>query len=60
MIEQEPIDTDLAIRAAMLFELGMQEEDALRLMALPYSQLTAWEDLWESLELEAREKSNRG
>jgi hypothetical protein len=58
--EQEMLDSDIAARTAMLFGLEVSRQDACGILGVPWNQADAWEDLWDELEVEAKEKALEG
>lgn len=58
--EQVILDSDLAVRTAMLFGLEVSREHACSILGVPWLQSDAWEDLWDELEADAKEQSLEG
>lgn len=44
------LDSDLAIRTAMYFDMDYSMEDAFNLVGVPLDQSDAWDELWSELE----------
>lgn len=53
----KPLDSDLAIRTAMYFDMGIPMEDAFNMVGVPADEEEAWDDLWEKLENSRQEDS---
>jgi hypothetical protein len=58
--EQELLDSDLAMRTAMYFGLGISRDEALSRVGVPWSQTESWDELWDDLEQEEIRKNPKG
>lgn len=51
-VEQELLDSDLAMRTAMYFGLGVTKEEAFNRVGVPSAQSDSWDELWDDIEKE--------